>query len=86
MIFIVWIDFIILQPKTNLNHVKNYVKIKVFVMLDVFWRHKKGSFIIKAYLQCLIEKINECKNNPENSSTTKLGEHIPSIFSMPTIS
>ena len=25
-------------------------------------------------------------NNPENSSTTKVSEHIPSGFSMPTIS
>ena len=29
----------------------------------------------------LIEKIDGCKNNPENSSTTKVGEHIPSGFS-----
>ena len=27
-----------------------------------------------------------CKNNPENSSTTKVGKHIPSGFSMSTIS
>ena len=42
--------------------------------------------IIYADLECLIEKIDECKNNPENSSTTKVGEHIPSGFSMSTIS
>ena len=28
----------------------------------------------------------ECKSYPENSSTSKLSEHIPSGFSMPTIS
>ena len=33
-----------------------------------------------------MEKINGCKNNPEISSTTKAGEHIPSDFSMSTIS
>ena len=27
-----------------------------------------------------------CKNNDENSSTTKVSEHIPSGFSMSTIS
>ena len=32
------------------------------------------------------KKIYECKNNPENSDTTKVSEHIPSVFSMPTIS
>ena len=29
--------------------------------------------------------MDECKNNPENSFTTKVGEHIPSCFSMSTI-
>ena len=33
-----------------------------------------------------IEKIDECKNNPENSSTRKLSEHIPYGFSMSRIS
>ena len=28
------------------------------------------------------EKIDGCKNNPENSSTTKISEHIPSDFPM----
>ena len=30
--------------------------------------------------------IDGCKNNPEKSSTTKVSEHIPSGFSMSTIS
>ena len=30
--------------------------------------------------------IDGCKINPENSSTTKVREHIPSGFSMSTIS
>ena len=34
----------------------------------------------------MIEKTDGCKNNLENSSTTKLGEHIPSGFSMSTLS
>ena len=33
-----------------------------------------------------MEKVNGCKNNPENSSTTQVSEHIPSGFSMSTIS
>ena len=33
-----------------------------------------------------MEKIDGCKNNPENSSTTKVGEHISSGFSMSTTS
>ena len=46
----------------------------------------KTPFIIYADLECLIEKTDICKNNPENSSTTKVGEYIPSGFSMFTIS
>ena len=30
--------------------------------------------------------IDQCKNNSENSSTIKVGEHTPSDFSMSTIS
>ena len=46
----------------------------------------KVPFIIYSDLECLIEKIDGCKNNPENSSTSKVSEHIPSDFSMSTIS
>ena len=47
----------------------------------------KAPFIIYVDLQCMIEKIDGCKNNPENLSTTRVTEHIYSIsFSMPTIS
>ena len=46
----------------------------------------ESAFIIYADLHFLIEKINWCKNNTENSSTTKEGEHIPSSFSMSTTS
>ena len=37
------------------------------------------------YLECIIEKIDACKNNLENSSTTKESKHIPPGFSMSTI-
>ena len=43
-------------------------------------------FIIYADLECTIEKINGCKNNPEKSSTTNVSEHIPSGFSILKIS
>ena len=46
----------------------------------------KASFITYVDLEFLIEKIYGCKNNPENSSTTKVSEHISSGFSMSTIS
>ena len=46
----------------------------------------QAPFIIYANLECIIEKTDGCKNNPENSSTAKVNEHIPSGFSMSTIS
>ena len=42
-------------------------------------------FINYAALECLIEKIDGCKNDPENSFATKVGKQIPSGFSMSTI-
>ena len=45
----------------------------------------KAPFVIYADLECIIERIDGCKNNPGNSSTTKVSEHIPSGFSMSTI-
>ena len=37
-------------------------------------------------LNVLIEKTDGCNNNLKNSSTTNVGEHIPSGFLMSTIS
>ena len=42
----------------------------------------KSPFIIYAEFECIIEKIDGCKNNPDNSSTKKASEHIPPRFSM----
>ena len=51
-----------------------------------YQKSDKALFIIYAALECLIEKIHKCKNNPKNSFTTKLGERFPSGFSMSTMS
>ena len=75
-----------------------YVKIKLFfniampsedtkiLELNLNQKPDKTPLIIYADLECLIEKIDGSKNNPENSYTTKVSEHIPSGFSMSTIS
>ena len=39
-------------------------------------------FIIYADLECLLEKMNTCHNNPEKSSTTKINKHTPSGYSL----
>ena len=59
-----------------------------FKMLE-FIRYQKSNkepFIIYGDLECLIEKTDGCENNPENWSTTKVGEYIPLCFSMSTTS
>ena len=45
----------------------------------------KAPFIIYADFECLIEKIDGCKNNSENLSATKTGEHIAPGPSFSTI-
>ena len=45
-----------------------------------YQKSDKTSFISHADLQCIIEKIDGYKNNPENSSTTKVNDHILSGF------
>ena len=42
-------------------------------------------FIIYPDLECVIEKIDGCKKNWENSSTAKVEKYIPAGFSMSII-
>ena len=42
-------------------------------------------YIIYLDIESLIRKIDECTNNPKESSTTKIGEHIPCGYSLSTI-
>ena len=97
VILIVSIAFIPLEQKTNFNRTKEYVKIKIFNVIMPFEDTKilefnqyqkpdKAPFIIHTDLECITEKIDGCKNNPENSFTTIVSEHISPGFSMSTIS
>ena len=58
-------------------------KILVF---NQYQKYDKVLFIIYGDLECIIEKIDGCKNNPESSSTSKISKHISLSFSMSTIS
>ena len=42
----------------------------------------KVPFIIYTNLECLLEKMSTCINNPNESSTTKINKHTPSSYSM----
>ena len=53
-----------------------------------FNKHQKSDeapFTNYADLECLMKKTDGCKNNPENSFSKKVGEHIPSGFSVSII-
>ena len=68
---------------------EKYVKIKIFMELkchpkwililqfNQYIKSDKLLYIIYADLESLIKNIDECTNNSEKSSTTKIGEHIP---------
>ena len=45
--------------------------------LNQYMKPDKMSCIIQADIESLITKIDGCGNNPEKSSTTKIGEHVP---------
>ena len=42
----------------------------------------KLPFVIYADLECLLEKMSTCINNPNESSTTEINKHIPSGYSI----
>ena len=80
-----------LEPHKKVCEKKNFCNIVLpsedteILELNQYQKSDKVPFIIYADLQCIIEKIDECKNNPENSSTTKVSKHISSDSSVSTI-
>ena len=42
----------------------------------------KLPFVVYTDLECLLEKMSTCYNNPEESSTTKINKHTPSGYSI----
>ena len=88
------------EQKTNWIAEKNmwvkrfYYAFKDTKILELcqYQKNDKAPFIIYSDLdfqwkrfRCLIEKIDACKSDPQNSFTTKVGKHIQSDFSMSTV-
>ena len=42
----------------------------------------KLPYVIYADLECLLEKMSTCYNNPKESSTTEINKHVPSSYSL----
>ena len=45
----------------------------------------KAPFIVYADLECLLEKVQYCQNNPKNSHTEKTSKHKPSRYAWSSI-
>ena len=82
VIFIAWIALILLQQKKieshkNVSENKNFANVVMpsedtkILEFNQYQKSDKAPFIIYAYLECIVEKIDGCKNNPENSSSAK---------------
>ena len=55
------------------------------------WKYNHGEkslkfpFIIYAGLECLLQKMRSCQNNPQKSNTERKNNHTPSGYSWHTI-
>ena len=57
----------------------------IILEFNQYVKSDKIPYILYAGIESLVRKTDECANNPENSSTTKIGKHIPCEYSMSSI-
>ena len=63
-------------------HVKMPAKDNNIIKYNHGEKSMKVPFIIYADLECLLEKMSICINNPNESSTTEINKHTPSGYSI----
>ena len=66
-------DYCHVEMPTNDNNIINYNRGEKSIEMP---------FTIYADLECLLEKIDTCENDPNKSYTTKINKHIPSGYSI----
>ena len=68
------------------NHDYCHVEMPIKENNTIKYNHEEKSmklpFVIYADLECLLEKMSTCINNPNKSSTTKINKHTPSGYSI----
>ena len=69
----------VFENKDFCNVITSSEDIKI-LEFNQYQKSDKTPFIICADLEYIKERIDGYKNNPENSSTTKVSKHIPSSF------
>ena len=68
------------------NH--NYCNVEMPTKNDNIIKYNQGEksiklpFVIYADLECLLEKMSTCQNNPNESSPTEINKHTPSGYSI----
>ena len=68
------------------NH--NYCNVEMSTKNNNIIKYNQGEksiklpFVIYADLECLLERMSTCQNNPNESSTTEINKHIPSGYSI----
>ena len=55
------------------------------LLFNQYMKSDKMPYIIYVDIESLIKKLDGCANNPANSSSAKIGDHIPCGYSMSTI-
>ena len=81
-----------LESHINVSENKNFCNVHMpsedtkILEFNQYQTINKAPFIICWNLEFLIEKIDECKNKPERSCTSKLTQHIPWGFSVSPVS
>ena len=66
----------------NYCHVEMPTKVNNIIKYNQGEKSIKMPFTIYADLECLLEKMSTCQNNPNKSSTTKINKHTPSGYSL----
>ena len=66
----------------NYSHAEMPTKKNNIIKYNHGEKSMKLLFVIYADLECLLEKMSTCLNNPNESSTTKINKHTPSGYSI----
>ena len=70
------------RTENKLESHKKYCHVEMPTKDNNIIKHNHGEYFIYADLECLLEKISTCINNPNESSTTKINKHTPSGYSI----
>ena len=68
----------------NYYHVEMPTKDNNIIKYNQGEKFIKLPFVVYADLECLLEKVSTCQNNPNESSTTEINKHTPSGYSILT--